>query len=67
MSYRNAFTHGEISTDGTRVWLSYFEGKPQKAELTDAYLEGVESALVNGCEQLKQLAKALQVHSCSES
>ena len=45
MSFRNAFTHGELSSDATRVWLSFFEGVVRKEELTDDYLTRVEAAL----------------------
>ena len=30
MSARNAFTHGKLASDEKNVWLSYFEGRPQK-------------------------------------
>jgi hypothetical protein len=36
-SYRNAFTHGDITTDGRKVKLSYFEGTPMIAFLNDEY------------------------------
>lgn len=52
MSYRNAFTHGTLSSDDTTVWLSYFEGSPRKQELTDEFLTKVEETLraaYDGC------------------
>ncbi|HSY74434.1 MAG TPA: hypothetical protein VK810_03105 [Dongiaceae bacterium] len=42
MSFRNAFAHGEISSDGKIVWLSYFEGTPKKQEISDEYLTEIE-------------------------
>lgn len=45
MSYRNAFAHGIIRSDGVKVWLSFFEGKPRQQELTDEYLTVVEKTL----------------------
>ena len=48
MAARNAFTHGNISTDGRRVKLSYFQGSPRVLFLDDSYLLGVETT-VNAC------------------
>ena len=48
ISYRNAFTHGEMSTDGRRVCLRYFEGAPQEKFLDDEYLFKVEKD-INDC------------------
>jgi hypothetical protein len=45
MSYRNAFTHGTLSTSGGRVLLSFFEGGPQEKELSDAFLGEIERKL----------------------
>ncbi|WP_070137729.1 hypothetical protein [Crocinitomix algicola] len=45
MSYRNAFAHGELATDGREVRLSYFEGNPKEKTLDDAYFEQVELEL----------------------
>jgi hypothetical protein len=45
ISFRNAFTHGKLASDATRVWMSFFEGIPHKVELTDDYLAGVEDVL----------------------
>ena len=45
MSVRNAFTHGKLVSDEKRVWVSYFEGRPQRQELTDEYLANVETLL----------------------
>jgi len=50
MSYRNAFTHGQLSTDGRTVKLSYFEGSPKTQFLTDEYLSKIEET-VNMCQQ----------------
>ena len=56
MSFRNAFTHGTFSIDAKSVWLSYFEGKPVRKELTDEYLAGVESKLLRAYEIASTLA-----------
>lgn len=64
MSLRNAFAHGKLSSDGKAVWLSYFEGKPHKQELTDQYLSDVESELNsawNCCFALAQKMGAVSV------
>lgn len=45
MQYRNAFTHGTLSTDGRRVKLAYFEGEPRSVFLDDEYLMKVEAVL----------------------
>ncbi len=51
MSYRNAFTHGQLSTDGRDVKLSYFEGVPKEQILTDDYLFKIEE-IVNMCHKI---------------
>jgi hypothetical protein len=45
MSLRNAFTHSGLSSDGERVWLSFFQATPRKHELTDEFLTHVETIL----------------------
>ena len=45
MSYRNAFAHGELSTDGREVRLTFFEGSPKAKILTDDYLSSIETDL----------------------
>ncbi len=55
MRFRNAFAHGTLSSDGTRVWLSYFEGGPKKQELTDEYLRKVEVVLSNAFHETRKL------------
>jgi hypothetical protein len=59
MSFRNAFTHGTLSSDDTRVWLSYFQGNPRKEELTDDYLTRVETTLYNAHEQTVMLSQKI--------
>ncbi|MDQ2867751.1 MAG: hypothetical protein M3R59_04965 [Verrucomicrobiota bacterium] len=51
MSLRNAFTHGGLSSDGARVWISFFQGTPRKHELTDEFLTHVETTLREAYEQ----------------
>ncbi len=45
MSYRNTFAHGEVSTDGKEVRISYFEGIQKVQTLSDEYLSIIESDL----------------------
>ena len=59
ISYRNAFTHGELSSDGKRVWLSFFEGTPRKEELTDQFLEKVETVLIETFHTVHKLAQKI--------
>src|SRR5207249_6329685 len=42
--YRNAFTHGNIVYDGSKIVIKYFEGSPRADELTDDYWTKVEVA-----------------------
>jgi hypothetical protein len=48
MSYRNAFAHGETSTDGRIVMLKYFEKKPMKKTLDESFFSTAEKTL-NKC------------------
>lgn len=59
MSLRNAFTHGTLSSDGERVWLSFFQGTPRKHELTDDFLTQVENTLRDAYEQSFALAQKI--------
>ena len=52
MSFRNAFTHGTISSDGERVSLSFFQGRPRKEELSDDFLTKVETTLFTAHNQV---------------
>jgi hypothetical protein len=54
-AWRNAFAHGELTSEGRSVWLSYFEGKPRRQELTDAFLTDVENLLQKAYNQSLQL------------
>ena len=45
MSVRNAFAHGNLSSNEKQAWLSFFEGRPRKEELTDEYLTNIEGML----------------------
>ncbi len=56
MSFRNAFTHGKLSSDETRVWLSYFESTPREEELTNEYLTRVEVSLRTANEKAFAIA-----------
>jgi hypothetical protein len=55
MSFRNAFTHGKLSSDSSHVYLSYFEGTPRTQELTDAYLTRVETLLCTAHDKAFEL------------
>jgi hypothetical protein len=48
MNYRNAFAHGEMSTNGEIVKLKFFEGAPKIITIDDTYLSEVEKDL-NTC------------------
>jgi hypothetical protein len=61
MSFRNAFTHGSLSSDGATVCLSYFEGGPRKHELTDEFLTDVETTLRTAWEECCALARKMGV------
>ena len=45
MSYRNAFTHGTMSTNGEIVKLKYYEGGPKIKTIDDNYLTEIEQNL----------------------
>jgi hypothetical protein len=59
MSARNAFAHGKLSSDEKRVWLSFFEGRPRKVELTDEYLTDIETLLRAAFDKTFALAVAI--------
>ncbi len=48
MSYRNALTHGVLSTDGRIIKLSYYEGKPKEITLDSPYFKKIDTTL-NEC------------------
>jgi hypothetical protein len=45
MSYRNAFTHGIMSTNGEIVKLKFYEGGPKIKTINDEYLNEIEKDL----------------------
>lgn len=55
MKYRNAFTHGEISTDGRDIRLSYFQGTPQFKTLNEDYFTQVEKDLNKCFEEVENV------------
>lgn len=61
MSYRNAFTHGEVLTDGKKIKIKYYEGEPKDQLVDDEFLTKIEINL-NECfnitEQLSNLIGA---------
>jgi hypothetical protein len=67
MSLRNAFTHGKLSSDATRVWLSFFEGTPRKQEVTDEYLTQVEAWLRTAYDNAFDLAIKIGATKLSEN
>jgi len=42
MSYRNRFAHGEFSTNGQSIFISFFENKHQTDEVDQEYLWNIE-------------------------
>lgn len=67
MSLRNAFAHGKLSSDATRVWLSFFEGTPRKQELTDDYLTSVETTLRTAFDRVFALSVHIGATTLAES
>ncbi len=59
MRYRNAFTHGQLASDGTTVTLSYFQGSPQSVVVDDEYLSKIEADLNELCAALIELQSTL--------
>lgn len=46
-TYRNAFIHGDLSSDSQAVFLSYFEGAPRHKELTDDFWKQIEKVFAD--------------------
>lgn len=59
MNRRNAFTHGRLSTDGKKMWLHFFQSRPQTKELSDEYLMDVENTLFDAHSKTDSLLTAL--------
>lgn len=59
MRYRNAFTHGQLASDGTTVTLSYFQGSPKSVVVDDSYLSKIETDLIELCDALIKLQNKL--------
>jgi hypothetical protein len=57
ISCRNAFTHGELEAERGRMFLSYFEGTPQRKELSDEYLKDVDDTLKAAVDATRKLAE----------
>lgn len=55
MSVRNACAHGTLSTNGTKVWLNYFECGPRQKELSDDFLNQTEAMLEKAINQALNL------------
>ena len=58
MEYRNAFTHGDISTDGRKVKIKYFKGKPKEKFLEDSWLEEIEDRIKKCYRECMELLKS---------
>jgi hypothetical protein len=57
MNIRNAFTHGRFIGHDEVIALRFFQGTPRKEDLTDQYLETIESLLretSSFCTELSQ-------------
>jgi hypothetical protein len=61
MALLNAFAHGTLSSDDKTVWLSYYEGRPCKRELTDDFLSDVETTLLQAYNGVFALAQKIGV------
>jgi len=67
MSLRNAFAHGTFSSDGKNtVWLSFFEGTPQKQQLTDEFLTGVEETLTQAYKLVDAMEDKIAIEPRSQ-
>lgn len=61
MSYRNAFTHGEIVGGVDDVTLHFFEGDPKEVALTDEYWTQLEKDLSDCHAMIQELEVSLGV------
>jgi hypothetical protein len=48
MRFRNAFTHGDMTTNGEIVKLKFYEGQPKTQTVDEQYLTEIETA-INEC------------------
>jgi hypothetical protein len=56
MSYRNAFTHGTMSTNGEIVKLKFYEGNPKIKTIDDDFLNEIENDLNKAFQMTFELA-----------
>ncbi len=61
MSFRNAFTHGDVFERDDKTYLRYFEGSPREQELTDAFWEEVEATFHSLGKLIETIKHALGV------
>jgi len=58
MEYRNAFTHGDFSTDGRKVKMKYFKSKPKEKFLDDSWLEEIEGKIKKCYHECMEILRA---------
>jgi hypothetical protein len=57
--YRNAFAHGTLAHNGETQELHYFEGKPMKAVLDEAYFETLEEHFLAAWALLEEIQQSV--------
>lgn len=67
MSYRNAFTHGQISYVGDKVKLTWFEGTTRMEFLSDDYLTIIESDFLRCFEMTDGISAKIGATTIAES
>lgn len=60
MRYRNMFAHGMVVYEADKTLLVYFNGKQKEDEISDEYLEKIESQINQCYEQTQQLAHKIK-------
>lgn len=59
ISFRNAFTHGDIVEKSNGTCIAYFEGQPQERELNDEYWNTVETIFTKVTEVAKKIEEKI--------
>jgi hypothetical protein len=67
MIARNIFAHGEFTTDGKKIKVSYFEGSPKSEIVTDEWLGKIEENLNRGFKFASQIISKTQIEGSNKS
>jgi hypothetical protein len=59
ISYRNAFTHGNIVEKSNGTFMAYFEGQPREEELTNKYWDKVVETFKKGTELAEKIEEEI--------